>query len=173
GPFAPQQGNFAVAGSARYEVGLDEPGLSLRAMAGSFGTRRLLLTWRPGGASEHSFGGAEVLSTRGFGDNRDAERATAMAGFDTPLNDAMSLQLLATSYASHFGSAGLVRLDDVASGRVGRYGTYDATQGGDSSRHSLLAHLDGRFQSAEVSQSAFITLRGYRLRENLTGFLLD
>jgi TonB family protein len=173
GPFAPQQGNFAVAGSARYEVGLDEPGLSLRAMAGSFDTQRLLVTWRPDGASEHSFGGAELFTTGGFGDNRQAERATAMAGFDTALNDAVSLRLLATSYASHYGSAGPVRLDDVASGRVGYYGTYDDTQGGDSSRHSLLAHLEGRFQSTQVSQSAFIALRGYRLRENLTGFLLD
>jgi len=173
GPFAPQQGNFAVAGSARYEVGLDEPGLSLRAMAGSFDTRRVLLTWRPDGASEHSFGGVELLTTSGFGESRDAERATAMAGFDTALDDSVSLQLLATSYASHYGSAGLVRLDDVASGRVEHHGTYDTAQGGDSSRHSLLAHLDGRFQSAEVSQSAFVTLRGYRLRENLTGFLLD
>jgi TonB family protein len=173
GPFAPQQGNFAVAGSARYEVGLDEPGLSLRAMAGSFDTQRVLLTWRPDGASEHSFGGVELFSTRGFGANRDGRRATAMAGFDTPLNDSMSLQLLATSYASHYGSAGLVRLEDVASGRIDRYGTYDDTQGGDSSRHSLLIHLDGHFQAAEVSQSVHLTLRGYRLRENLTGFLLD
>lgn len=173
GPFAPQQGNFAVAGSARYEVGLDEPGLSLRAMAGSFDTQRLLITWRPDGASEHSFGGAELFSTRGFGDNRDGERATAMAGYDTALSDAVSLRLLATSYASHYGSAGLVRLGDIDSGRLPFDGTYDDTQGGDSSRHSLLAHVEGRFQSAEVSQAGFITLRGYRLRENLTGFLLD
>lgn len=173
GPFAPQQGNFAVAGSARFEVGLDEPGLSLNVMAGSFGTRRLLVTWRPDGASEHTFGGAELFSTRGFGEGREAERATAMAGYAAALGDATSLRLLATSYASHYGSAGPVRLDDVASGRVGFLGSHDASQGGDSSRHSLLAHVEGRFQSAEVSQSAFLTLRGYRSRENLTGFLLD
>jgi iron complex outermembrane recepter protein len=173
GPFAPQQGNFAVAGSARYEVGLDEPGLTLRAMAGSFGTRRWLLTWRPEGASEHTFGGAELLSTQGFGDNRDAERASAMAGFDTSLNDAVSLRVLATSYATHYGSAGPVRMDDIASGRVGFLGTYDDTQGGDSARHSLLAHVDGHYSSVDVSQSAFLTFRSFRLRENLTGFLLD
>ncbi|HTV17792.1 MAG TPA: TonB-dependent receptor plug domain-containing protein [Polyangiaceae bacterium] len=173
GPFAPQQGNFAVAGSARYELGLDEPGLSLRAMAGSFDTRRLLLTWRPDGASEHAFGGAELFSTRGFGDNRDAERATAMAGYELGLGEGASLRVLATSYASHYGSAGLVRLDDVGSGRLAADASYDATQGGDSSRHSLLAHVEGVLRSAELSQSAFVTLRGYRLRENLTGYLLD
>lgn len=173
GPFAPQQGNFAVAGSARYEVGLDEPGLSLRAMVGSFGTRRWLATWRPDGASEHTFGGAELLTTRGFGDNRDAERATAMAGFDTALSEDVSLRLLATSYANHYGSAGPVRLDDIASGRVGFYGTYDDAQGGDSARHSLLAHVEGRYRAVDVSQSAFLTLRSFRSRENLTGFLLD
>lgn len=173
GPFAPQQGNVAVAGSARYEVGLDEPGLSLRAMAGSFGTRRWLLTWRPEGASEHTFGGAELLSTDGFGANRGAERATAMAGFDTPLGDAASLRVLATAYATHYGSAGPVRMDDVASGSVGFYGTYDDTQGGDSARQSLLAHVEGRFSSVDVSQSMSLSFRSFRLRENLTGFLLD
>jgi len=173
GPFAPQQGNFAVAGSARYELGLDQPGLTLRAMAGSFETRRWLVTWRPDGASEHTFAGAELLSTQGFGDNRDGERATAMAGFETALGESASLRLLATSYASHYGSAGPVRLDDIAAGRVAFDGTYDDTQGGDSARHSLLARVDGRFRDMDVSQSAFVTLRSFRSRENSTGFLLD
>ena len=63
GPFAPQQGNFAVAGSARYELGLPAPGLTFQAMAGSFDTRRLLLLWRPQGSLDHTFGGAELLQS--------------------------------------------------------------------------------------------------------------
>jgi len=46
GPYGSAQGNFAVAGSADYELGLTKRGLtgSYRRSA-SFGTRRALLLW--------------------------------------------------------------------------------------------------------------------------------
>ncbi len=173
GPFAPQQGNFAVAGSALYELGLPTTGLTLQAMAGSFDTRRVLLLWRPDGSADHTFGGAELFSSAGFGQNRAADRATAMAGYEGSLGQNGSFRLLATSYASHYGQAGLLRLDDVEAGRKGFYDTYDASQGGDSARHSLGLSLSDRVGSASLSQTAFLVLRDFRLRENLTGFQED
>ena len=47
GPYAPQQGNFAVAGSADYQLGLDRRGLTTEYTTGNFGTQRLLLLWGP------------------------------------------------------------------------------------------------------------------------------
>jgi iron complex outermembrane receptor protein len=173
GPFAPQQGNFAVAGSALYELGLPTPALTLQAMAGSFDTQRLLVLWRPDGSADHTFGGAELFTTAGFGQNRAAHRATAMAGYEGALGESASFRLLATSYASHYGQAGLLRLDDVQAERKGYYDTYDTSQGGDSARHSLGVTLDGHVGSAALRQAAFLTLRDFRLRENLTGFQED
>src|SRR5690606_25932456 len=66
GPFEPQQGNFAVAGSADYRLGLDQRGLTMKYMAGSFNTQRLLLLWGPANESHHTFGGAELYDTDGF-----------------------------------------------------------------------------------------------------------
>jgi iron complex outermembrane receptor protein len=173
GPFAPQQGNFAVAGSASYDLGLPDPGLTVQAMAGSFDTRRLLLLWRPDGSGDHTFGGAELFSSGGFGQNRAADRVTAMAGYDGALGEAGLYRLLATSYASHYGQAGLLRLDDVQSDRKGFYDTYDDSQGGDSARHTFGATLESRVGLAALEQSAFLVLRDFRLRENLTGFQQD
>ena len=96
-----------------------------------------------------------------------------MAGYEAALGEGVALRLLATSYASHYGQAGLLRLDDVEAGRKGFYDTYDAAQGGDSSRHSLMARVEGRGERSQVSQSAFLVRRGFRLRENLTGFQQD
>jgi TonB family protein len=47
GPFDPRQGNYAVAGSADYQLGLAKRGLTAKYMTGSFGTQRALLTWGP------------------------------------------------------------------------------------------------------------------------------
>jgi hypothetical protein len=51
--------------------GLPERGLSLRYTRVSFGTRRILGLWGPPGESTHTFGGAEIATTDGFGQNRD------------------------------------------------------------------------------------------------------
>ena len=173
GPFAPQQGNFAVAGSALYDLGLEEPGLSIRATAGSFATRRLLLTWKPAGSRLHTFGGAEVFSSDGFGANRQSDRATAMGGYERALGQTGLWRVLVTSYATHYGSAGVLREDDVRSGRKGFFDTYDRSQGGDSARHSAAFTLEDRLGDIRMTQSLFATLRDFRVRENPTGFRLD
>lgn len=170
GPFAPQQGNFAVAGSALYDLGLERPALTLQTRVGSFHTKRLLLLWRPDGFSDHTFGGVELFSTDGFGQNRAAERATAMGGYEGRIGGTGSYRILLTSYATHYGQAGVLRLDDVQAKRKSFYDTYDASQGGDSTRHSLGVTLNGRLGRARLSQSTFLVLRGFRLRQNFTGF---
>ncbi|MBL8608267.1 MAG: TonB family protein [Myxococcales bacterium] len=173
GPFAPQQGNFAVAGSALYELGLDRPGLSIQGRVGSFGTKRLLLLYRPAGQGERTFGGAELFSTDGFGENRAAERATAMGGYEGTLGETGSFRVVATSYATHYSQAGVLRRDDVDAGRKDFYGTYDTTQGGDSSRHTVAGTVQGKVGGARASQSVFLGFRDFRLRQNFTGFLED
>jgi TonB family protein len=173
GPFAPQQGNFAVAGSALYDLGLAAPGLTAQVMVGSFATKRLLLLYRPEGMSDHTFGGAELMSSDGFGQNRAAERATALGGYEIALGENGAFRLLATSYATHYGQAGLLRLDDVQAGRKGFYDSYDPSQGGDSSRHSLGATIETRAGGTKLAQSLFLIARDFRLRENLTGFQQD
>nr|MBA3542097.1 TonB family protein [Deltaproteobacteria bacterium] len=71
GPFRAGQGDFAVAGSATFTLGLDDPGLVARYTLGSFGTRRGFVAWRaerdPG-----TFVAASVSETDGYGANRAA-----------------------------------------------------------------------------------------------------
>ena len=173
GPYAPQQGNFAVAGSALYDVGPADPGFRVQAGYGSFGTSRLLASYRPEGYSEHTFAAGELFTSDGFGQNRASSRATAMGGFEGKLGAHGFFRVLATSYATHYQQAGVLRQDDLQAGRVGFYDTYDTSQDGDSSRHSLGVTLGDKIKSLHFQQSAFVTLRDFRLRSNLTGFLND
>ena len=181
GPFDPRQGNYAVAGSANYELGLDKRGLTAKYVAGSFNTQRGLLMWGPSGESAHTFAGAEVYSTDGFGQNRDAQRAAAMGQYEGRLGARGSYRLMAQAYSTHFHSAGLVREDDYRSGRMGFYDSYDLSsfareqvpEGGDSSRYSVAADLESRAGDTIFSQQVFFIKRDMRLLENFTGFLLD
>lgn len=173
GPFDPHQGNFAVAGSADYRLGLAKRGLIMQGTVGSFGSRRLLLLWGPQGQSPHTFGGVEVYKTDGFGQNRQADRATAMGSYEGKLGAAGTYRVLATSYATHYGQAGVLRVDDLKAGRIGFYDTYDTQQSGDATRHALAFQLEGRRGHTSFFQDAFLTYRDFRLRHNFTGFLQD
>ena len=174
GPYAPQQGNFAVAGSAEYQLGLDRRGLTTEYTYGSFNTQRLLVLWGPSDAPTGTFGGAEFYTTDGFGTNRQAKRGAAIGQYEIPVGKDGVLRLNATAYATEYNTAGVVREDDYASGRVGFYGTEDPNQVGDTStRASISATYENRFQEIDVSQQLFLVDRSMRLLENWTGFLDD
>jgi iron complex outermembrane receptor protein len=181
GPFDPRQGNFAVAGSGDYELGLAERGLSARYTTGSFGTQRILGLWGPPGESTHTFGGAEIYKTDGFGQNRDAQRGSAMGQYEGRFGASGTYRLTAQAYATHFHSAGVVREDDYQSGRIGFYGSYDlldstreaVPEGGDASRYSLAADIETHAGGTLLTQQIFVIKRDMRLLENFTGFLLD
>jgi hypothetical protein len=172
GPFDPRQGNFAVAGSANYELGLLRRGLTAKYTTGSFGTRRLLAMWGPERASTRTFGAAELNETDGYGENRSSRRGSAMAQYEGRLG-VSTYRLGAQAYTTGFKSAGVVRADDVDAGRVDFYGTNDTRQGGDSSRYSTWIDYETRYGDARLTQQVFLILRDMRLRENFTGFLLD
>ena len=181
GPFDPRQGNYAVAGSANYELGLAQRGFTAKYTGGSFGTQRLLLLWGPAGESRGTLAGAEVYKTDGYGQNRDAQRGTAMGQYEGRLGSEGSYRILATAYATHYHSAGVIREDDYRAGRIGFYDSYAASsfaheqnaEGGDASRYTIAADVESRARDTTLSQQLFLTYRSMRILENFTGFLLD
>jgi TonB family protein len=173
GPFDPRQGNYAVAGSASYELGLARRGLSAKYMRGSFGTERMLLLWGPEGQSKRTFAGGELFKSDGFGKNRDSQRGSAMAQYEAPLGDKATLHLTGTAYATNYHSAGVLRDDDYRAGRMGFFDTYDSAQGGAASRYSIAGDVQTHAGAVLMSQQVFLIATSMRLRENFTGFLLD
>jgi iron complex outermembrane recepter protein len=174
GPYAPQQGDFAVAGSADYQLGLDRRGLTAEYTYGSYNSQRLLLLWGPSDAPSGTFAGAEYYTTDGFGTNRQAKRGTAIGQYEIPVGARGVVRVNATAYATEYNQAGVIREDDYESGRVGFYGTEDPNQvGNTSSRVSASATYENHFRQMDVSQQLFLIDRSMRLLENWTGFLSD
>jgi iron complex outermembrane receptor protein len=172
GPFDPRQGNYAVAGSADYELGLEKRGLTAKYTVGSFGTQRGLVMWGPRGESEHTFAAAEAYKTDGFGQNRSAERASAYAQYEGRITGG-TWRVAAQVYTTDYHSAGVIREDDYEAGRIGFYDTYDSAQGGDSFRASIAADIEKKTGDTLFGQQIFVVKRTMRLREDFTGYLLD
>src|SRR5262249_40625315 len=137
--------------------------------------------WGPAHESAHTFAGAEISGTDGFGQNRDAKRGTAMGQYEGRLGKTGSYRLTATAYTTHYHSAGVIREDDFQAGRIGFYDSYALSSfarqvvppGGDASRYSISGDMETRSHDTTFSQQVFVIQRSMRLLENFTGFLLD
>ena len=173
GPFSPRQGDFAEAGSADYQLGVPERRTELSVSYGSFNTQRLLALWAPPGEREGTFAAAQVFQSAGYGTNRASTNASAMAEYEGELGARGLWRLLGTAYGTHYQSAGVVRADDVASGRIGYYGTEDPNQGGDAQRYTLSFDIHSPSEHHSLAQQVFLTWRNLRIDEDFTGFLLD
>lgn len=177
GSYDPRQGDFAVAGTIRLELGYDEPGVTAKASAGSFGVRRLFLGYHPRDADPGTFAAYEAQSTDGFGPARAAERHALVAQAQYALRPDLAARVMASTYAGRFSSAGVLRLDDTERGALDRFATYDPDQGGSSSRTQIVLEL--RKDSGEegggesFTLAPFFILRSLRLRSNFTGYLQD
>ena len=172
GPFDPRQGNYAVAGSAEYHLGLADRGMVAKVSDGSYGTQRALIAYGPPGASNDTFVAAQIYQTQGYGQNRDGHDASAIAQIQGK-SGASQYRVTAQAYTASFHTAGVLRDDDVAAGHVGFYDTYDPRQGEDGSRYSISAALESRADHVVFSNQVYAIYRPLRLREDFTGFLLD
>jgi iron complex outermembrane recepter protein len=172
GNYSPEQGDFAVAGTIRYDLGYREPGITAKGTMGSFGERRVFLAYHRQDSSPESFAAFEAQSTDGFGPARAASRTSAMEQQVFKLGEDR-LRVLATGYAAKFESPGVVRKGDIDSGRIGRFDTYGINQGGFSSRYQLVTDYSGSREGSNWAIAPYFVLRGLKLKQNYTGYLID
>ncbi len=173
GVYSPAQGDFAIAGSMHYELGYEEPGITARGTLGSFGTHRVFLAAHPEGHPAANFAAFEGYESDGFGVGRASRRASGVAQWEHQLNQQTHLTASVASYAGRFGSAGVIRLDDLEAGRIGRFGSYDTQQGGYSGRTQLVVSLEGAEPEYRYQLAPYLVLTNQTLRHNYTGYLDD
>lgn len=126
GVYLPSQGDFAVAGSVDFRLGVRERdrGVSSRTTYGSFHTFRQALLFAPRGMEEGTFGAAAYRRTDGFGEGRASESGSAILSLafgDRPWHG----RVFAIAHGARAQIPGVVRADDVAAGRVGFDERYD------------------------------------------------
>jgi iron complex outermembrane recepter protein len=176
GIYDPEQGDFAVAGSAYFDLGVEERGLRLTGTYGSFQTARVLALWAPQGQSEETFAAAVVRAGGGFGDGTRGSVSGAASGqmrFELPGHFYGLVH--AAGYGGRANIAGVLRRDDVERGVVGFYDAYSDPSARSQSAAATRVQLgltiehaedDGSHQSAAI----WAHLTTFRSRLNFTGY---
>lgn len=173
GSFALDQGPFALAGSARFSLGVPADSRGLRASVGFGSTlrRRVMASYSPREGDGSRFVAAELMTDPGFGESRDSKRAVVMARqhlLDRPSTGRLSLLMI--GQLAEFGLPGTTRLSEFESGHVGFWGAHDNGHGsGQRAVAALTWQLERQRHSLRV-----VAWSGYRrleLQENFTGFL--
>lgn len=173
GPFRLDQGSFATAGSVRFTLGVPEgyQGPRVSYEAGSTNRHRILGLWAPGGGS---FVALEALRDSGYGSNRGAERASALAK-STLWSDGAgrAVDAWASVYAARFGEPGTLPLEDVRAGRAGFWDSYSPDTRGTSARAIGAIRYRSNGAGTRTTVQVHGRARGLSLSENFTGFLVD
>ncbi len=177
GVYDPRQGDFAVAGSASYDLGVEERRSRVKLTYGSFDTKRVLALWAPKGEAEETFGAASFRTTEGFGNGtRGAISGGVIGQYQLALPYDVTALVHVGAYAARANIANVVRRDDVAAGRVGFYDAYSdpsaRSQSAGTSRTQVGITLDKRGFSdgSHISAAMWLYLASYRSRTNFTGY---
>lgn len=173
GAFDPSQGDFAIAGSIRYQLGYRQPGITARGTYGMFNTRRVMLAYHPESEPEETFAAFEAYGTDGFGTGRAAQRTSGMGQILLSLGERADLRMIGSAYAGRFGAPGVLLQDEIIDGTVDRFGSYDTHQGGHATRAQLGAELRHAGDSWRMSVMPWVVRRTLELRFNFTGALGD
>jgi hypothetical protein len=172
GPYDPRQGDFAVAGSAHMDLGLDEPGFVGKGTLGSFGSRRVLLAFAPDDSQwKDSFAAFEAYSTDGPGSGRGGDRAS-FVGQLAFTNRQVNWRGIVAVGTARFDFPGLRPLEDVQRGAY----PYTAMTplGRDLTSQAHLGNeLVWEIHEGTLTLGAFVSLTKMQMHENLTGYALD
>ncbi|HEX6239563.1 MAG TPA: TonB-dependent receptor [Polyangiales bacterium] len=174
GVYDPRQGDFAVAGSADFELGVEQRGLLFSSGYGSFHTFRELALYAPRGFSADTFGAAMLRKSDGFGQNRASLSGGGVAqlGLDA---GRVHFTLHGSLFAARADMANVLRRDDIDARRVGFYDVYPLptaeAQGANSQRAQLSARARWHGQRGENAElTLFFVQNEFRVQANYTGF---
>jgi iron complex outermembrane receptor protein len=170
GPFDPRQGDFAIAGTAEFHLGMQQRGVMVRGEYGMFDTRRIFLGWAPERMEEGTFVGVELQDSAGFAANRASFGAALLGRFEHRMSREVTLSVLGASQAADYSTAGVARRDLCEDDF---FCVLDPNQGGSMSRHLVGLGLTFERPNERFTQRVWGGYRQLRIRENFTGQLLD
>jgi len=175
GPFDARDGNFATAGAVRFVTRDRIDAAVLRSRGGNFGVVDV------GGAvpfgSREGAGGfvaAELQRARGPFEAPQAYRRVNLFGKWTAPLAAAELFTSASAFDARWDASGQVPQRAVTSGRIGRFGAIDPTEGGATSRYDAQLGLRARGDAlTQWSAKLWATRYRFDLYSNFTFFLDD
>ena len=176
GPFSAQYGDFSGLGVVhvrRKESLPDE--LTVRLQGGSFNTRRAFLAYSPELTAADALVAYEGTRTDGAFRNPLRYRRDNLTGnYTLHLADRRAVGMTFNAGRNDFYSSGQIPLDEVAAGRLDRFGFLDADSGGRVQSGDLSVYFrDESASGATLKADAFVSRSLFDLYSNFTFFLAD
>ncbi|WP_082616799.1 TonB-dependent receptor domain-containing protein [Massilia sp. Root418] len=174
GPYFAEDGDFSSAGAARIRLADELPPVASATMGGN-GFMRAVVA---GSAGMTAAGGRllyalEANHNDGPWDTPERVRKySAVLRYSDGAAD-KGYSVTAMAYRNRWNATDQVPLRAVASGQLGRYGTLDASDGGDSTRYSLSYQLHRRSTNTRSELSAYAIHSRLDLYSNFTYLLAD
>ena len=177
GPYDARDGDFSTAGAVAFHSKdrLDASALSIRA--GTFATRHLTALVPFGGTVTESGGYAAfalhgtngpTLMPQGYG------RANGFAKWTMPVGTRALAFATGSGFGAHWDASGQIPERAVASGRIGRFGSIDPTEGGATERYDASIGLRSSASGDDEWQARlFATRYRFSLFSNFTFFSRD
>jgi len=180
GPYFAHQGDFATAGAVNFvsREDLDHASIGF-GVGGSPGhgepSYRALLMASPRTESTKSLVAVELGRQNGPFDRPEAwDRYKLMTKLTVGLGSTSSVTLGALSYAGNWNGSGQLAARAVASGLVPRFGSLDASEGGNTARHqAFLQYQVVPSADSELKALAYVGSYRFNLFSNFTFYLRD
>ncbi len=177
GAYDPNQGEFAVAGSVDFDLGVEDRGIRSSYGYGSFDTLTALGVLAPVGHAEETFGAASVRTSTGFGNGGRASTSGAFIGqYRLEMPGKTTAILHVSGHGVRSGVGGVIRRDDVYAGKIAFHDSYDDPSA--RAQVAAVARVQGGFslhKAGNDETSTSIGLWGayatYRSRINSTGYV--
>jgi outer membrane receptor protein involved in Fe transport len=176
GPFSAQYGDFSGLGVVHIRLRESLPDqLTLRLQGGSFNTFRTFVAYSPKLKDADSFIAYEASRTDGpFVSPLRYKRDNITGNYTRRLSDNQAIGFKINLGRNDFFSSGQIPLDEVAAGRLDRFGFVDPFDGGRVRTGVLAAYYRREWKSGSTFKAdAFLSRSLFDLYSNFTFFLND
>jgi outer membrane receptor protein involved in Fe transport len=176
GPFSPEYGDFSGLGVVHIQLKEALPDkYTARIQGGSFSTYRTFLAYSPALAKADSFVGYEGSYTDGpFLNPGRYRRDNVTANYTWKVGDSQALGFKINLGRNDFYSSGQIPLDEVAAGRLNRFGFIDPDDGGRVRTAVFGTYYRKEWKSGDIFKvDGFLSRSLFDLFSNFTFFLND
>ena len=173
GPYDPEQGDLATAGSVALKFFDRLPENFISLTGGSYDTGRVAAGVNLPGVLSRSYLVVDDYRTDGYvQSHEDYKRLNLFYKGSEDLTPDSKVTFLATSFSSSWFASGLIPSRAVDEGLISPLGSMDPTQGGSTERHNLSATYDDDIDNQQhVQVQAYYTRYILQLYSDFTFFL--
>lgn len=173
GPYYAEEGDFSAAGAIRLDYTSDISRPIAGMEGGSYEYGRALLLGSPKVGNGNFLYALELYHNNGPWEKGDDYRKINGVLKYTWEQDKERFSITAMGYDGKWNATDQVPQRAVDSGSIGRFGSVDSSDGGDSQRYSLAANWKHSWKDALTETSAYFVRYDLNLFSNFTYYLDD